>query len=200
MYEIPIFPLNTVLFPGMPLTLHIFEERYQLMLQKVMLTNQTFGVNLIHSGAEASGPLPDPFKIGCTARIIKVEPVGDGRVNLTVIGDERYRIIQTSTAQPYLTGFVESLPLEKPASMEVSRGARQLRPRVVDYLSLLAKHSTTTEGEQQEIDLDFDLTEMQLPEDPLMLVYLSAALLQVPAAEKQPLLEAEDASQLLKMI
>ena len=54
--ELPLFPLNVVLFPGMRLPLHIFEDRYKLMIGTCMVTDQTFGVSLIQSGPEVGGP------------------------------------------------------------------------------------------------------------------------------------------------
>lgn len=198
MYEIPLFPLNTVLFPGMPLNLHIFEERYKSMLQRVMQTNQTFGVNLIRNGAEAHGPLPDPYQVGCTARVISVDALVDGRFNLTVVGDERYRILQVNNSRAYLTGFVEALPLEKPLSLEIVRGSHILRQRVIHYLRILSHHAR--QSDQSESELNINLSELELPEDPLLLVYLSSALLQVPSNEKQSLLEAESAGLLLERV
>jgi uncharacterized protein len=197
MYEIPIFPLNTVLFPGMPLQLQIFEDRYKVMLQRVLQTNQTFGVCLIRRGEEALGPLPEPYMIGCTARVIKVDAQESGMVNLTVVGDERFKVVHLATVEPYLTGFVESLPLDKPSSIEVARGSQVLRRRLVEYLTMLAQHAAEEpEGEQVEAHL----ASMQLPDDSLMLINLSAALLQVPAHEKQPMLEAETANELLTVV
>lgn len=198
MYEIPLFPLNTVLFPGMPLNLHIFEDRYKSMLQRVMQTNQTFGVSLIRTGSEALGPLPNPHLIGCTARVISLDPLEDGRYNLTVIGDERYRILHVNNNQAYLTGFVEALPLEKPASLEIVKGSHILRKRVLSYLAILARHASQTE--QADSETNINLSELELPDDPLLLIYLSAALLQVPPREKQDLLEAESAALLLKQV
>ena len=198
MYEIPLFPLNTVLFPGMPLNLHIFEDRYKSMLQRVMQTNQTFGVNLIRTGSEALGPLPSPHLIGCTARVISLDPLEDGRYNLTVIGDERYRIIQVNNNLTYLTGFVEGLPLEKPVSLEIVKGSHILRKRVLSYLAILTRHAS--QADQADSELNIDLSELELPDDPLLLIYLSAALLQVPPREKQDLLEAESAALLLKQV
>lgn len=198
MYELPLFPLNTVLFPGMPLRLHIFEERYQVMMQRVMQTNQTFGVNLIRSGTEALGPLPEPYLIGCTARVIQVEPIGDGRLNLTVVGDERYKILHLGANHPYLTAFVESMPLQEARNPKIAEESQKLRKRLVTYLTLLASNSAPTEiGEMQ---LDFDISNVQLPDDPLLLIYLAAALLQVPAHEKQPMLEAQSATHLIDMV
>lgn len=196
MYEIPIFPLDTVLFPGMPLRLHIFEERYKRMMDHVLDTNRTFGVCLIKSGLEAHGPLAQPFLTGCTARVVQIEPLPDGRMNLTAVGDERFRIIKTGNADPYLNAFVESQPLVSHHSISVVRGVHSLRSRVQKYLGLLSRSSEGQPGEDNP-DLDMDLTSLQLPEDPMMLIYLSAALLQIPSIEKQPLLEAETAAGLL---
>lgn len=198
MYEIPLFPLDTVLFPGMPLSLQIFEDRYKVMLKRVMQTNQTFGVNLIRAGSEALGPLPEPYLVGCTARVISVDPLEDGRFNLTVVGDERYRIVKVNDTQAYLTGFVESLPLENPLTLEIVKGSHILRKRVINYLAILSQHAR--EAEQSDTDLNIDLNELELPDDPLMLIYLSSALLQVPPGEKQALLEAESAALLLERV
>lgn len=198
MYEIPIFPLGTVLFPGMPLHLQIFEERYKIMLQRVLSTNRTFGVCLIRRGEEALGPLPEPYKIGCTARIVNVDARDDGMIQLTAVGDERFRILRLADVQPYLTGFVESLPLDHPNSIEISRGAQLLRRRLARYLSLMAQFTSGDEGED-DVEVSTQLASMQLPEDPLMLIYLSAALLQIPAYEKQPLLEAETGHHMLHL-
>lgn len=203
MFELPLFPLNTVLFPGMPLRLHVFEDRYRLMMQQVMKTNHTFGVNLIKSGAEALGALPDPYETGCTARVVQVEPLEDGRLNLTVVGDERFHILRMGVGQPYLTAFVESTPLQAHHTLEVVRGVRSLRERMARYLALLARYTAADEnGEAQasHLDLDIDLANLQLPDDPMMLLYLSGALLQIPAHEKQPLLEADTAALLLEKV
>ncbi len=195
MFELPLFPLSTVLFPGMPVRLHVFEERYRLMLKRVMETNRTFGVNLIKKGTEALGPLPEPFETGCTARVVEVEPLESGEFNLTIVGDERFRILRIGAGQPYLTAFVESMPLEAHHTLDVVRGARLLRARVVKYLALLSKHAGEDKG---GLEMDIDMTGLQLPEDPMMLIYMAAALLQIPSIEKQPLLEADTAALLLQ--
>lgn len=197
MFELPLFPLNTVLFPGMPVRLHIFEERYLLMLKNVMQNNRTFGVTLIKKGAEALGPLPEPFETGCTARVVEMQQSETGEYELTIVGDERFRILRMGAGQPYLTAFVESTPLQAHHTLEVVRGARLLRARLVRYLALLAKH---VDDEKAGLEMEVDLTGLQLPEDPLMLIYLAAALLQVPAIEKQPLLEADTATLLLNKV
>ncbi|HMU85136.1 MAG TPA: LON peptidase substrate-binding domain-containing protein, partial [Leptospiraceae bacterium] len=69
----PVFPLSTVLFPGLPLPLHIFEPRYQLMIQRVISRKEPFIVALIKSGQEALGDVAEPYEIGTTASIKQVE-------------------------------------------------------------------------------------------------------------------------------
>lgn len=203
MFELPLFPLNTVLFPGMPLHLTIFEERYRVMLQHVLKTNYTFGVNLIKSGMEALGPLPEPHMVGCTARVIGVEPQKDGTLNVSAVGDERFRILRLGSSQPYLTAFVESIPLKAHHTMDVVRGTHVLRRQLKRYLTLLTHHAQSGDGEEStdgKLTLGLNLSEVQMPEDPMMLIYLSAALLQVPGVEKQPLLEADTAALLLEAV
>ena len=73
MYELPLFPLNVVLFPGMPLPLHIFEDRYKEMIADCIRENRPFGVVLIEEGSAEHGPAARPVAIGCTAEIAQVQ-------------------------------------------------------------------------------------------------------------------------------
>ena len=187
MYDLSLFPLNTVLFPGVPIHLHIFEPRYRLMMHACIEQKLPFGVVLIREGMEALGPLPDPQSIGCTARIVDVERLPDGRMNLTALGDERFRILRLQHEHPFLTGQVEALPLTAAHSMELVLGVRALRQPLKRYLTILSKLENA----------ELDLSDLQMPDDPLALVYLAASLLQLPAIEKQPLLEIDTASQLV---
>jgi Lon protease-like protein len=191
MFELPLFPLNTVLFPGTPLDLYIFEPRYRLMIKRCLEGKQPFGVVLIHQGQEADGPLAEPYADGCTARIIKVSQVNDqGHLSLTALGDERFHILSLSQEQAYLTGQVEGTPLESPLSLEVVQGARSINRKVLEYLRLLSQASKE----------NFNLSELVMPDDSLSVLYLSAALLQIPPSEKQPLLAAETAGDLLTQL
>ena len=190
MRTIPLFPLSTVLFPGMPLELHIFEPRYKQMIGRCMDEQIPFGVVLIRSGQEANGPLAEVFPVGCTAEIAHVEPLSDGRMNLLVIGTERFKILELNDEQPYLTGRVETLPLEPPQTLSVLRGARQLPAMLRYYLHGLA--------EPEAVDLD--AAQIDFPHDPLAQMYLAAALLQLPSIEKQTLLAAAGAPELLSAL
>ena len=181
---IPLFPLNTVLFPGMPLTLHIFEDRYKLMIGECVRQRAPFGVVLIREGVEALGPVAEPHPIGCTAEIVQVQEVGDGRLNILAIGQERFRILSLNHDKPYLQGVVETFPLDESAP-ETDSASGRLRPWVIKYLSLLS-----TAGE-----LEFDPG--QLPEEPESLAFLAATLLQIPNGQKQDLLAKSGAKALL---
>lgn len=185
MFELPLFPLNTVLFPGMPLVLHIFEDRYKIMIGKCLQEQRPFGAVLIRQGAEALGPLPEPNTIGCTAFISQVERLQQGRMNIGAIGQRRFRIVSLDRDLPYLRGQVEHYPLlEDDPSAEGSL-AERLRPWVVRYLDHLSRLGNET------------LPVENLPEEPVLLAYAAAALLQISTVQKQELLSIEKATTLL---
>ncbi len=185
MYELALFPLHTVLFPSIPLQLHIFEERYKQLIGECISQQKPFGVVLIRRGAEASGALADPFRIGCTAIIQDIESFEDGRMNLTAFGKDRFRILSLdSQTHPFLVGMVENYPLPEPSAAELQSAAAGLRERLERYLALL------DEAGLIEVDMS------HLPDEPLLVAYLAAALLQVPAIQKQQLLSIHNAQSL----
>lgn len=191
MREIPLFPLNAVLFPGVPLHLHIFEDRYKEMISHCLSHDGLLGVVLIHQGLEALGPLPEPYKVGTFGQIVEWETLPDGCMNITVLGMDRFRILSTlSENQPYLIGTVETSPFELPNLIQVHRQSRFLAQAVHHYL--IGLHQTHIEK--------VDLSQFTPPEDPMNLVFLAAALLQIPPFEKQPILEAASISEIMDMV
>lgn len=186
MYRLPLFPLNTVLFPNMPITLHIFEPRYKLMIEQCIQAEQPFGVVLIREGREALGPLAEPHLVGCSAEITDVERLDDGRMNIVAVGRERFRIVSLSRELPYLLGTVEPLAADDALAPDALRAGAQLRPWVERYLAVLSRAAEA---------VTFDAT--SLPDDPLTLGFLAAALVQIPPEQKQPLLAARQATSLL---
>lgn len=106
--ELPLFPLNSVLFPGATLPLHIFEERYKLMIGRCLQSGSPFGVLLIRSGNEV-GEATEPFEVGTTARIVRVQHLDDGRMNLVCLGERRFRLLRKLRDTPYLVGEAEPL-------------------------------------------------------------------------------------------
>jgi Lon protease-like protein len=185
MFELPLFPLNTVLFPGMPLPLHIFEERYKQMIGECLEGDRLFGVVLIRNGSEALGPLAEPHTVGCTARIMEVEPLEEGRMQITTVGEQRFRILSLIYDLPYLVGMVEFHPIVVESPEELISAADKLTPKVRQYINLLKQI--------EAVDLDPD----SLPQDPVMLGHLAPVLLQMPPIEKQDLLISESALELL---
>lgn len=188
MMTMPLFPLNTVLFPGMPLSLHIFEDRYKQMIGKCLETRQPFGVVLIEQGTEALGPLAQPYAIGCTAQITQVQPLSQGRMNIVAVGQERFRITALNFDMPYLMGDVELMPIANPDPASLVRQSRKLRPWLERYLQLLA----------QADNLQFDF--QQLPAEPMSMVNLAAFLLQIAPEQKQELLSSETADQMVTQV
>lgn len=183
--ELPLFPLNTVLFPGMPLTLHIFEDRYKQMIRNCVETGQQFGVVLIKEGVEALGPLAEPHQVGCTAELAQVQTLDDGRLNVLAIGRERFQILSLTRDQSYLRGAVAPYPLEVNLDQDTAAAGDRLRPWVEEYLALLSMAG----------DGDFDAT--GLPTDPEALAYLAATVLQIPNDQKQDLLSTAGARLML---
>ncbi len=106
--ELPIFALNTVLFPGGTLPLHIFEDRYKRLVEDCTSGQRPFGVCLIRSGREV-GETAETFPVGTTALITGVEPLPEGRLNIMCVGGERFRIEQLLRETPYPAARVERL-------------------------------------------------------------------------------------------
>lgn len=177
-YTLPLFPLNTVLFPGMPLPLHVFEERYRVMVNECLEKRQPFGVALIKQGKEVGGDAV-PHKVGTSAIITSVTERSDGELDIVTVGYQRFRIVSLIHDQPYPSGLVEALPPVDDDSEEAHFQAGLLRPRLKEYIQVL--------GELTETEVELD----QVPEKPVLLAFLTAILLQVPRADKQSLLAAE---------
>ena len=185
MFELPLFPLNSVLFPGMPIALHIFEERYKEMIGACLSSRQPFGVVLVQRGQEALGPLADTYPIGCTAEITDSEKLGQGRMNITAMGKERFRIISIKQDDPYLVGKVATFPLQSGDDQQLISKGKALIPWIDRYLDILSNAG------------EFEIDSQLLPEDPVALAFLGAILLQMPARMKQQLLEIRTANNLL---
>jgi Lon protease-like protein len=106
--EISLFPLNVVLFPGMPLQLYIFEERYIGMIGSCLDRNMPFGVVLIKEGQEVGNPA-EPYRVGTTARITKVVRLDEGRLNIMVRGEQRFELVNMTQRLPHLIGRIRYL-------------------------------------------------------------------------------------------
>lgn len=185
MYDLPLFPLNTVLFPGMSLPLHIFEERYKLMVNHCVQTNRPFGVVLIKSGDEV-GTSAETHGIGTTAHITNVERLSDGRMNVATVGTQRFRIAEYRHDLAYLHGIVEDFPLEGVGDTTLSAEISKLTRRLREYLDIFAKLGNV------EID------QREFPTDPMTLAFLVAIIVRMPMEDKQNLLRIPTLAELVK--
>src|SRR5919109_1276077 len=182
--KLALFPLNTVLFPGLPLTLHIFEERYRLMIGRCLEQNVPFGVVLIREGDEVGGEAM-PYLVGTTAQIGESLRLENGHYYLVVLGQRRFRIQYIAQRKPYLVGSISYLPEESGAA--AVEQANQLRALYVRYWAALAAAT----GHQHKPET--------LPENVIDLTYWMAHRLQVDNVNKQRWLEADVATRLREM-
>ena len=177
--EVPLFPLKTVLFPGMPLPLHIFEQRYREMIGLCSDENRPFGVVLIKDGQEV-GEGATPFEVGTLAKIIGVDRMADGRMNIVTVGTQRFRIHNFSTQKrAYMVGDVEVL--------QDAQGAQEPGPDLVgDLTGLVQRYVAMFQSASEQ-----EITPLQLPTGAEDLSYLVGAVLRVSNEERQRLLEIE---------
>lgn len=135
--QVPLFPLNAVLFPGGPLPLRIFEPRYLDMISNCMKNDTPFGVLLIREGGEV-GPATT-HSIGTLARVADWYQGSDGLLGVTAVGEHRFRVISSDTQVDGLNiGEIEILPDEAPIPIpEQYRAMPDILTRVLDDLGRL---------------------------------------------------------------
>ncbi|MFY1637544.1 LON peptidase substrate-binding domain-containing protein [Solwaraspora sp. WMMB335] len=197
--RLPVFPLGTVLFPGLVLPLHIFEDRYRELVRHLTSlpegVTREFGVVAIRRGWEvlpSAGPPTAPaptavslHEVGCTAELRQVTELPNGRFDIVTVGRRRFRITDlVDEPTPYLSAAVEWLP--EPVGQEEL--ADRLAPQVLavfrQYLELVRTDSA-------------DITE-QLPEQPTVLSHLVAATTALTITERQALLAEPDTARRLR--
>jgi Lon protease-like protein len=174
-YNVPIFPLHKVLFPSLPLTLHIFEERYRVMIEDLRRGDGRFCVALIREGQEVGGPA-EPYNVACLAELVQVEPTPDGRYMITAVGVERVKIVATERLnKPYLTGSLEVWSDEEdgdnPGSVE----------KAAELFAQYARIMLRLSGSEEE--------QIPMPGDADLLSYVIGTGLQTDALTQQRLLE-----------
>jgi Lon protease-like protein len=184
MIELPLFPLNLVLFPMQSLALHIFEDRYKEMIRHCIDTDSPFGIVMLERGAAEEGRSraePLPSLVGCTAHISQVQELPDGRMNIVVVGRERFKIHAFDTAKAYLRGTVEYIPVAQAGEMPSAEAVNGLKRCIQGYLQVLEKGGRIQPGARK------------LPRDPMTLGSLAAVMLHdISVNQRQSLLEAAD--------
>lgn len=175
--ELALFPLNLVLFPHTSVPLHIFEQRYRLMVRTCLQDDRTFGVALIKSGSEVGEPAV-PYDVGTVAEIQQVERLDDGGLNIIAHGVQRFRVQEILQERPYLLAWVELLPAE-----ETYAGPPTLLEEVENLSRDCLRAMVGLNGEW--------VRRVTLPvQDPVLLSYLIAARLPLELPVRQRLLEA----------
>lgn len=182
---LPLFPLNTVLFPGVVLPLRVFEERYRDLVRDLLAlpgdADPEFGVVAIKVGYEVGEHgVHTVHRTGCTAVVTEVDAHDDGSYDIVVVGRRRFRVEALDAAGSYLRARVSWLADDSCDSDDTEQAARRLRDVFERYRAALL----AMRGE--------DVLEGPTPTDPLDLSYTVAAAVVVGPGDRQRMLEARD--------
>jgi ATP-dependent Lon protease len=187
--ELPVFPLPLVLFPGVPLPLHIFEERYRRMLADVRASNNLFGLSYF---VPDSGDTDHPpvGHVGCATEVVEAQALPDGRSNILTLGVVRYRVLEyVEQGDPYLVARVEFFEDEQGDPQVLRKRADE----VSEMFMRIARAMRTANDERGALP--------ELPQDdPERLSFLVAAVVEMDAESKQRLLEINSASERLRRL
>ena len=181
--ELPLFPLPLVLFPGAPLPLHIFEDRYRRMLADARAATNLFGLPYFNNPV-AEGSRPPAGHVGSVAEIVEAQTLEDGRSNILTVGVVRYQLSNyVDAGEPYLVGRVEFFEDEP-------EDAEALAPRAARVLELFGRIARSVRA------LNDDRSPVpELPaDDPERLSFLVAAAIEMENDDKQELLELRSAA------
>jgi Lon protease-like protein len=182
---LPLFPLGTVLYPGLLLPLHIFEERYRQLVRDLLEGPGPghFGVIAIRKGRETGvDGVTGLHEIGCTAALRRVTTYEDGRFDLVTVGAQRFRLGRLDDSGPYLRGEVDVLSEDVGDEMAAGLAAQAVRGAFRGYLDALAGPGQTS------------ISVPDLPDEPVALSYLVAATMVIDLGDKQALLAEPDAA------
>ncbi|GAA0734919.1 LON peptidase substrate-binding domain-containing protein [Dactylosporangium roseum] len=199
---LPLFPLGTVLFPGLVLPLHVFEPRYRTLVQHLTelpaSMPREFGVVAIRRGWEVgrqtesgdasitAGESLSLYEIGCAAEVRQITELPDGRFDLMTVGRRRFRLLGLARNDaPYLTGEVEWLPEPKGEPEREGELAAGVLAAFQQYLRVIRRTDEDDAGEQ-------------MPDDPTVLSHLVAATASLTLEDRQALLAKPDTMSRLK--
>jgi Lon protease-like protein len=190
---LPIFPLNTVLFPGVSMPLHVFEDRYRALVHHLLTiqdrTKRVFGVVAIREGYEVgTHGVQSVHTTGCLAQMTSVEPYADGRFDIEVVGRQRLRLDALDTSGTFLAGSVE---LAADADERDPGTTAEAEAAVATFEAYRTRLSELRGGEVLQVDL---------PQDPAYLSYTLAASCLLTLRERQTLLEVDSARERLTLL
>jgi uncharacterized protein len=181
---LPLFPLGTVLYPGLLLPLHIFEERYRQLVRDLLdgPEPRRFGVIAIRRGRETGvDGISSLHEIGCTAIVRQIQKHDDGRFDLVTVGTQRFQLAGLDHSKPYLQGEVDLLAEDTGDEPAAGLAAQAVLGAFRAYLDALAGRGVTQAAVPD------------LPEEPAALSYLVAASMIMDLPDKQALLAQPDA-------
>ena len=190
---LPLFPLSTVLFPGMRLPLHIFEERYRLLVADLRAQPEPrrFGVIAIRKGREVGADgITALHEVGCVATVRQVTPHPDGRFDLATVGTERFRLLRRGRLAALLPGRGRAAhrTSRRPARREAEAFAvSRVQAGSAAYLNALADRGGGV------------ISVADLPDEPVLLSYVVGAAMIIDLPERQSLLAAPAALERLRL-
>lgn len=187
--DLPLFPLPVVLFPGVPLPLHIFEPRYQQMLQDIRLKKNLFGLSYFDPNLSGN-EIPPAGSVGCVAEITETQALPDGRANILTLGVIRYRIeTYVDSSAPYLVAEVTFFEDDEEDEAMLAGTAKE----VAETFTRIAQAVRTLNDERAALP-DISSTE------PQRLSFLVAAAMEIDVEIKQHLLELRSTSERLERL
>ena len=191
--QLPIFPLNTVMFPGVRVPLHVFEDRYRALVHHLLTipdkSLRLFGIVAIREGYEVGQHgVHSVHRIGCVVQMTSVEPYEDGRFDIEVLGRQRLRLDGLSTSGEFLVGDVELLTERTAKGSDAAREAARTYGVFEEYRRRLSQMRGG------------DVLDGDLPRDPEFLSYSLSATCLLTLQERQALLEADTPLERLVML
>ena len=181
---LPLFPLGAVLYPGLLLPLHIFEDRYRQLVRDLLdgPAPRQFGVIAIRKGRETGvDGVQSLYEVGCTATLRRAEQHPDGRFNLVTVGTRRFRLLSLDETLPYLRGEIELLTEDEVDEAAAAPVVRAVQVAFRAYLDALTEWGGATVQVED------------LPAEPVLLSYVVAATMVIDLPERQSLLAEPDA-------
>lgn len=183
----PLFLLGTVLFPGGLLPLRVFEPRYIDMISRCMKQESSFGVCLISEGHEAGEPAV-PYMVGTIANIIDWNSGRDGLLSITVIGEERFRVLDKDVQSDNLvTAHTQAIETATDNQLYPENGTEQERETWNELYIVLENYLESVKHEKSLYH--------EIKQDPQWVSYRLAELLTIPLPAKQELLEIDEVAE-----
>ncbi|MCY7399843.1 MAG: LON peptidase substrate-binding domain-containing protein [Nocardioides sp.] len=188
--QLPMFPLNSVVFPGMTLPLLVFEDRYRMLVSHLLTiedpAQRIFGTVAIREGYEVGDHgAQSVYRVGCVLQLTEAERQPDGSFEIVAVGRERLVLDHMERGGDFPLGM---------ASMVAEPAIEVPEP------ILTRARATFTAYRAAMVELQGDPFSGTLPRDPDYLAWTLSALAPLPMAERQSLLEAEDATERLILV